>query len=1095
MKKRLQIFTMVVLFHQICIGQTDLSLGGQALPQIVPPTPEAYSIAKFGSNPIGMNSGSVVYSLPLYSIPVSGGYNIPLSLSYTSNGVKVDEVAGRVGMQWKMDFTGVINRTVVGDPDEYGALRPSTHDSLSTTFYNFLKAATSMAYKEAHPDQFNYSIPGYSGKFVLDRNGNTVQIPYNNLKITNYGLDSFKITTPDGVLYSFGAGGIKEQTLNSTAPETSVCAPNLGEVPATTAWYLNSIKLPNGQEIKYVYEYASESGSVQYLTGVNQTYSWPGYLSNGLMFHYAEYPIKTCYQLNEYNALLLKEIQLPTGKVKLKYSARDDIPGEKKLDTLIVLNVDSVVIKKYAFDYQYSYNSSTTYDSYLPTGGSSVQSTYPELRKRLFLSKANDVTGNDSLVYKFDYESIDSLPPRLSFAQDYWGYFNGVANQLFFAAYTLGGNSLEAGNEYGADKRGNFSSSQKGILKKITYPTGGHTEYTYEPADSFISWKPIYDTLILDSILTPSSSSYVSSSFQLEDGISKIRIIPTADPFDPPGEEEEQELMPDTLLYVQIKNSSNEIVWNYTGSVWQEIYFPHLDIINAGNYTLHVQSTYPPQVYFDITIYKLLPDSSDHPTPAGGVRVKSIVDNDGLGNYAGARTFTYQRNWRESTITPNAEGLFYAITRNGFGYDTYEGTYNLMNLYSSSNYSLYTTDLGAPAYEKVNEIFLDKNQIATGGVEHKYYVKPKVAARSLGTFPYTTEIIDSSNFYFNTVVPGGTSTNTDLHNGTELEIHVYKYNNGSKQTFSTTRNFYSIDTGWFYTDTLYNIRRALDRGPGGGIPGYKHFADYDITKYFVISDWMHLDSTVTVSFTDAGDSLITNQAIEYGNVSHMQPKKQRIQNSKGQTIETVIKYPADFSGTTPYSDMLTKHMIATAIEQTVTNKTTNTEITKQKTNYSWFNSSTLIKPSSVQLSHGGNSLQTELTFDRYDTVGNLLQYTPKSGVITTMLWGYNKTYPVAKVDGASYNQVSPFVTQSTLDNPSSESALRTHLNYIRSNVPGMFSIGATYTPLLGVTSQVDINGRVIYYEYDAFGRLKLIRDRDNNILKMIDYKYQTNPQN
>ena len=46
-----------------------------------------------------------------------------------------------------------------------------------------------------------------------------------------------------------------------------------------------------------------------------------------------------------------------------------------------------------------------------------------------------------------------------------------------------------------------------------------------------------------------------------------------------------------------------------------------------------------------------------------------------------------------------------------------------------------------------------------------------------------------------------------------------------------------------------------------------------------------------------------------------------------------------------------------------------------------------------------------------------------------------------------------------------------------------------------MTSEADVNGKAISYEYDALQRLLLARDFNNNILKQYDYKYQVQPPN
>jgi YD repeat-containing protein len=48
----------------------------------------------------------------------------------------------------------------------------------------------------------------------------------------------------------------------------------------------------------------------------------------------------------------------------------------------------------------------------------------------------------------------------------------------------------------------------------------------------------------------------------------------------------------------------------------------------------------------------------------------------------------------------------------------------------------------------------------------------------------------------------------------------------------------------------------------------------------------------------------------------------------------------------------------------------------------------------------------------------------------------------------------------------------------------------TYEPLVGMTSQCDARNTITYYEYDALGRLTLVRDQDGNIIKTFKYNYK-----
>lgn len=63
---------------------------------VVPPSPAAAQLGKFESGDVGMYTGTAQYMIPLYTFETPN-YSLPLSLNYSSNGLKVDELATWVG--------------------------------------------------------------------------------------------------------------------------------------------------------------------------------------------------------------------------------------------------------------------------------------------------------------------------------------------------------------------------------------------------------------------------------------------------------------------------------------------------------------------------------------------------------------------------------------------------------------------------------------------------------------------------------------------------------------------------------------------------------------------------------------------------------------------------------------------------------------------------------------------------------------------------------------------------------------------------------------------------------------------------------------
>jgi hypothetical protein len=127
------------------------------------------------------------------------------------------------------------------------------------------------------------------------------------------------------------------------------------------------------------------------------------------------------------------------------------------------------------------------------------------------------------------------------------------------------------------------------------------------------------------------------------------------------------------------------------------------------------------------------------------------------------------------------------------------------------------------------------------------------------------------------------------------------------------------------------------------------------------------------------------------------------------------------------------------------------------------------------LASGGNITRSNLTSKSY-----IISYWGKSGSVNVNSTGPTRT---GKTIG-SWTYYEHEVTTTSITVSGSN-----YIDELRLYPKGALMTTYTFTPLVGMTSQCDATNKINYYEYDTFGRLKLIKNEDGKILKRIDYKY------
>lgn len=463
--KLMKIFTLGFMLS------TETNLFGQEykgmLDNILPPTPQAANFMRYGEIPVSLSAGVPDISIPLFTIECDG-YKLPISISYHASGIKVDDVASCVGLGWVLNAGGMISKVKMSSMDNLDGYCIKDASEWEDTERNSLDAIDSLFHMSEgrHPsydtesDRYYLTMPSNNCYFREDiQTGQYITIPY--IPIC-FDYDSgWKITDADGSQYLFG--------------ETETCNSNNfgGE---TTGWNLTRIVTPNKKDnIVFSYElhqYSLITGSETYRYG-KEAY-WPEH-SSRWQFQFLDPYTKSLY-LNNYNENLLSTIKWNGNCIKFEYKAdRFDRPGitstnMKRLSRILVINNCGDTIKTITFQKTELGNATDNC--------------------RTLLSSVSIGDENYSFTYNMGVlppYNKSTLSSSLQCYSDLWGYYNGKTSEHFVPFMNVNNWPLQnrcasyPNNGFkGKNKLPNDYYAQFGILKSITYPTGGTTKFEYE---------------------------------------------------------------------------------------------------------------------------------------------------------------------------------------------------------------------------------------------------------------------------------------------------------------------------------------------------------------------------------------------------------------------------------------------------------------------------------------------------------------------------------------------------------------------------------------------------------------------------------------
>jgi hypothetical protein len=622
--------------------------------------------------------------------------------------------------------------------------------------------------------------------------------------------------------------------------------------------------------------------------------------------------------MSTHNSIYIEHITYNNGKVDFEYAPdREDQEGGRRLSMVKVFKKVNGTYTEFK-----RFNFSQTY--FTASSGQTSQTPWASLTKRLRLDAVyeqgfdNGATLNKP-PYTFEYETVEEgFPVYGSTAQDFMGYYNGqIFNEdLLLLKLGTGENGAEISKEFGAKREVDSTAIKAGSLKRITYPTGGSTLFKTE-ANQYTDTYTVTDTVFYSSptqTLTSRNPAVTQQPFtvtppadaDLQTLSATLEINSLNDPSLGSVLSNTIELYDETIQHLApmfigssfgssgIVDAAYAIPSPSHGPPYSYSFKAKALLVPGHSYRLYFNSGVPDpegRNFFYATLsWRVKTGTTTHTETAvrylGGLRIKSITNNDGQGNVT-KKIFNY-KSWyfNSSLFTTDLYVLaeFYKSRIQQYYLPPGSGTAGLYMYYNygeNITFPLGSSSNMLGAYDEVEELMVDRNGVALGS--------------TVTRFKQAQDEVPS-------MAPAYRS-DEEWKRGQVESVATYNAAGDLLKLVQNTYDYTLIDEVKSYYSSM--LRQGPDPYSGGGGVVYYQECNMIVDKvstFQIVGVGQrvfksNLVSTVTTDHVKHGDSYIPKIVTEnfvYDNLKHLQLTRSTRSESDGKTMTNNLKYPLDY---------------------------------------------------------------------------------------------------------------------------------------------------------------------------------------------------------